>query len=366
MDHVGFIGLGNQGAPMARRIVEDGFPLTLWARREASLEPFADTAAATAASPAELGAASQVVCICVFADDDVADVILRDDGVLAGMAGGGVIAIHSTVRPETCAHIAERAAERDVAVIDAPVSGSGIAATERRLLVMAGGDPAALDRCRPVFETFANPIVHLGALGRAQMAKAINNTLLAAHMAVAMDAFALAAELEVDQAGLAEALAHGTGGSVAAGIVAQAGFNSDYLRTNSEPYFSKDLELMAHIAASMGVTNPDFLLDTARHALPRGPHRAGRRSRSSPARAAASGRSAQSSWRVPASASRSRRARSRRPTSGASPATSRPPPPRSRRSAVRRSRSSATSTTARRSPPPSTRCWRGGVASTCS
>ena len=82
---VGFIGLGSQGAPMARRIVEGGFETTLWARRPASLEPFADTAAKTAGSPAELAAASDLVCLCVVGDDDVSAALWkfsnsRDDG----------------------------------------------------------------------------------------------------------------------------------------------------------------------------------------------------------------------------------------------------------------------------------------------
>ena len=100
---VGFIGLGSQGAAMARRITDEGFPLTIWARRPASVEPFAGTDAVVASTPAELGAASDVVGICVVADADVEDVLLRADGVLAGMAPGGVIAIHSTVHPDTCA-----------------------------------------------------------------------------------------------------------------------------------------------------------------------------------------------------------------------------------------------------------------------
>src|SRR4029450_8105069 len=85
---VGFIGLGSQGGPMARRIVEGGYETTLWARREASLEPYADTAAKSAGSPAELAAASDLVCLCVVGDEDVREVLYGDAGVLAGGAGG--------------------------------------------------------------------------------------------------------------------------------------------------------------------------------------------------------------------------------------------------------------------------------------
>jgi 3-hydroxyisobutyrate dehydrogenase len=91
---VGFIGLGSQGGPMARRIIEAGYPVTLWARRPGTLEPFADTAAKTAGSPAELGAASDLVCVCVRDDADTEEVV---DAVLGGLAAGGMIAVHSTL-----------------------------------------------------------------------------------------------------------------------------------------------------------------------------------------------------------------------------------------------------------------------------
>ena len=137
---VGFIGLGSQGAPMAHRIIEGGFPLTLWARRQQSLHPFADTAANTALTPAGVGEASSIVCICVTGDEDVEEVVLGADGALAGMAPGGTLVVHSTVHPETCVRLRGHAAEKGVSVLDAPVSGGGPAAEQGTLLVMVGGD----------------------------------------------------------------------------------------------------------------------------------------------------------------------------------------------------------------------------------
>jgi 3-hydroxyisobutyrate dehydrogenase len=148
---VGFIGLGRQGAPMARRIVEGGFELTLWARRPASVAPYADTGAKLAASPAELAAASDLVCLCVVGDDDVKHVLEGDTGVLAGLAPGGIVAIHSTVHPDTCREIAKGVADKGISVIDAPVSGGTHAASDGALLVMVGGDADVVARARPVF-----------------------------------------------------------------------------------------------------------------------------------------------------------------------------------------------------------------------
>jgi 3-hydroxyisobutyrate dehydrogenase len=247
----GFIGLGSQGAPIARRIVDGGFPLTIWARRAASLEPYADSAATPAASPAELGAASDVVGICVLADDDVVDVVLRDDGVLAGMAPGGVIAIHSTIHPDTCRRLADAAAARDVRVIDAPVSGGEKIAREGNLLVMVGGDPDALEVARPIFETFGNPIVHLGPLGSGEVAKIVNNFVLTAQFAVALETYDFAEGLGLDKAALGEVLRHGSGRSEAASVVVGLGFDLTNLAAKG-PLLHKDSGLALDLAKAAG------------------------------------------------------------------------------------------------------------------
>src|SRR6185437_6181547 len=145
---VGFIGLGSQGGPMAGRIIEAGFATSLWARRPASLEPFAGTAAKVAGTPAELAADSDLVCLCVVGDSDVEEITGGEDGVLAGLKPGGVIAVHSTVHPETCHALAKRAQTQGISVIDAPVSGGAPAVAEGRLLVMVGGDADVVERCR--------------------------------------------------------------------------------------------------------------------------------------------------------------------------------------------------------------------------
>ena len=256
---VGFIGVGNQGEPIARKIVEGGFDLTLWARRPESLEPFADTAATSAATPAELAAASDLVCVCVYSDADVLDVVLRDDGVLAGMAEGGIIAIHSTVVPETMTQLAAAAEPHGVIVIDAPVSGGRAVAEEGQMLVITAGDVAAAERCRPVFDTFAKAVVHTGPLGSGAIAKAINNMVLGANVTMALDVFGFAEELGLDKAGLADVLTNGTGGSAAVGIVAGSGFSWEFMLTHSSPYFRKDLDLMRDIAGEAGVTMPAAL-----------------------------------------------------------------------------------------------------------
>jgi 3-hydroxyisobutyrate dehydrogenase len=211
--HVGFIGLGSQGGPMARRIIEGGYPTTLWARSRATLEPFADTPAKIAESPAELAAASDLVCLCVVGDADIEEI--TGGGLLAAMKPGSVIAVHSTVHPNTCRELAKKAGDRGISVIDAPVSGGGGAAAERRLLVMVGGDADVVERCRPVFETYADPVVHLGDLGSGQTTKLLNNLLFTANLGTAATALSLASALGVDTDRLTEVVSRSSGNSFA-------------------------------------------------------------------------------------------------------------------------------------------------------
>ena len=263
---VGFIGLGSQGGPMARAIVDAGFDTTLWARRPTSLEPYADTAAKIAESPAELGAASDLVCLCVVGDADVEEVLVGDTGVLAGMAGDGIIAIHSTVHPDTCRKLAETASTKGVSVIDAPVSGGAPAVAEKRLLVMVGGDAGVLERCRPVFESYADPIVHLGALGSGQVAKLLNNLLFTANAANAKTTLELGEALGVSTTSLCDVLTRGSGNSSALNSIAAMGGSLDVLTQVAGALLQKDVRLLVDIAQKAGVA-PGAVLDAADAAL---------------------------------------------------------------------------------------------------
>jgi 3-hydroxyisobutyrate dehydrogenase len=220
---VGFIGLGSQGGPMARRIVEGGYETTLWARRPESLEPYADTAAKTAATPAEMAAGSDLVCLCVVGDDDVRQVLQGDTGVLAGMAPGGIIAIHSTIHPDTCREVAELAAAKGISVIDAPVSGGSPAVEAGTLLVMIGGEHDVVEKVRPVFGTYADPIVHLGPLGSGQVAKILNNVMFTANLGAAMSTLELGEALGVPRDKLCQVLTQGSANSKALSSVALFG-----------------------------------------------------------------------------------------------------------------------------------------------
>jgi 3-hydroxyisobutyrate dehydrogenase len=260
--HVGFIGLGSQGGPMAGRIIEAGFPTTLWARRPGSLEPFADTAAKVAGSPAELAGTSDLVCLCVVGDADVEEVTAGENGVLAGLKPGGVIAVHSTVHPKTCDALAKRAGMQGVSVIDAPVSGGAPAVAERRLLVMVGGDADVVERCRPVFESYADPIVHLGDLGSGQTTKLLNNLLFTANLGTAATTLALGEALGVLPDRLTEVISRGSGNSFALNALGGDTGGLDRLAGLAGALLQKDVRLVADLAGATAVVG-GAVLDAA-------------------------------------------------------------------------------------------------------
>jgi 3-hydroxyisobutyrate dehydrogenase-like beta-hydroxyacid dehydrogenase len=233
---------------MARAIVEGGFETTLWARRPASLEPYADTAAKTAATPAELAADSDVACLCVIGDDDIRELAYGEQGLLAGMAPGGTIVIHSTVHPDTCRELADKAASQGISVLDAPVSGGAPAVEQKQLLVMVGGDEAVLERVRPVFETYADPIVHLGPVGAGQVTKILNNLLFSANLGSALSLLELGESLGVPRTKMCEVVTRGSANSKALGSIALFGGTLDTLAPIAGALLQKDVRLAAGLA----------------------------------------------------------------------------------------------------------------------
>ena len=263
---VGFIGLGSQGGPMARRIVDAGLRTTLWARREETLEPYRVTAAEYAGSPAELGSRVDLACVCVVDDAGVEGVVAGPDGLLSGMASGSVIAIHSTVHPETCQRLALKAEKQGVTVIDAPVSGGGPGAEAGHLLVMVGGDAETCERVRPVFATYGDPIVHLGSVGAGQRAKLINNLIFAAQLGVLESAYALARSLDVDCEQLGTVLRNGSGNSFAVGMMQGPDFGLAPLGVMAGLLLQKDVRLVVDLAHVAGA-EPGTVLQAADAAL---------------------------------------------------------------------------------------------------
>ncbi len=247
---------------MARRVVDAGIPTTLWARRSATLEPFRDTPAAVADTPAELASKSDIIEICVFDDSGVDEVLHGDAGVFAGANPGAVVIIHSTVRPDTVRRCADEAAARGVELLDAPVSGGGGAAASGRLLVMVGGASETFDRCEAVLRTYGDPVIHLGPVGSGQLAKLVNNVLFAAHLRLANDAGALARSFGLDPVQLGRAVQAGSGASFSLGVLVTMGGSVEPLAERIGDLMHKDVGIVADVARDVGA-DPGLLVSVA-------------------------------------------------------------------------------------------------------
>lgn len=237
----GFIGLGSQGAPIARRMIDAGYLTVLWARRAETLEPFRDTSAQFAYSIAELGAAADHVGICVIDDAAVHEVCGQ---LIPAMRPGARLVIHSTTLPQTCKNIAEQAAARGLAFVEAPVSGGAPAAEAGALTIMAAGQADVIEAARPIFAKFANLIVRLGDIGTAQTAKLINNSLMAANLGLAHSAMIIGAECGLDTEALGRLLNASSGRSFALDVYTRTADIGAF--THGESLVGK-IELLAQV-----------------------------------------------------------------------------------------------------------------------
>jgi 3-hydroxyisobutyrate dehydrogenase-like beta-hydroxyacid dehydrogenase len=251
---VGFIGLGEQGAPIAARIAKAGWPLHLWARRPESLTPFAPAGAVRHLTPKALGEACDLVGICVMNDHDVEEVLLRDGtGLLLGMKPGSVVVLHSTVMPQTAIALAQAARSRDVHLLDAPVSGRAAGAIAGTLTVMVGGDEAVLARVRPILESYANTIVLLGPVGAGQTCKLLCNNVCFANQAVGLAALDLADALGMDRENTAQMIAGSSASSFGFKVALERLAEFGRMRPGSA--IGKDQRHFAALLAERGVTD---------------------------------------------------------------------------------------------------------------
>jgi len=203
---VGVIGVGVMGGPIAGHLLKARYRVTVYDVKPELMAELEKRGAQPAGSPRDMGARSDLTLVVVVDDEQVREVCLGPEGVLAGAPGGAVVAVLSTVQPATCREIASAARKRGVHVLDAPMIRGAAAAAEGRLLLMVGGDAGALERCRPAFSTFAPDICHLGELGSGQVGKIVNNLILWACLVATREGLDLARSQRVDLRVLRDAL----------------------------------------------------------------------------------------------------------------------------------------------------------------
>ncbi|MCP5154283.1 MAG: NAD(P)-dependent oxidoreductase [Ectothiorhodospiraceae bacterium] len=173
---IGFIGLGNMGAPLARRLVPHG-GLTVHDRDPAAARALAAENVVSVSTPAEVGARSDLVLTCLPTSAHVEEVIFGADGVASTLAADGIVVDMTTGDPACTRDMAARLAETDRHLVDAPVSGGPRGANEGTIAIMVGASDALLARVKPVLDRISVNVVHAGAVGAGHAIKAGNNLL---------------------------------------------------------------------------------------------------------------------------------------------------------------------------------------------
>jgi 2-hydroxy-3-oxopropionate reductase len=233
---VGFIGLGVMGAPMARNLLAAGFEVVAWNRSAGPLEELMAAGARAVDGPAAVAREADVVISIVKDDGAVREVLGGPDGAIGAARSGTLVIDMSTVSPAAARDLAEEAAAREIAFLDAPVSGGDVGARDGTLSIMVGGEAAAVERARPVFDVLGSRVTHVGAAGAGQVAKACNQVLVAVIFGGLAEALVLGSKLGVDPAAILDAV----GGGMAANRIMEVR-RDNFLGHDFTPGFKVDL-----------------------------------------------------------------------------------------------------------------------------
>jgi 2-hydroxy-3-oxopropionate reductase len=183
MAQIAFIGLGIMGSPMAGNLVKAGHTVTGYNLTQPPIDALVAAGGRGATGIAEAVADAEIVITMVPADPEVREVVLGEGGVLANAPRGSLLIDMSSITPQTSIAVAEAAKEKDIRVLDAPVSGGEAGAIEGVLSIMVGGDAADFAAVLPVFQTLATTVVHVGPHGAGQTVKAANQLIVAGGLA---------------------------------------------------------------------------------------------------------------------------------------------------------------------------------------
>ncbi|MFC0017026.1 NAD(P)-dependent oxidoreductase [Roseibacillus persicicus] len=257
---LGWIGTGVMGRSMARHLMEAGFELTVFSRTREKAAELLEMGAEWVDSPAEVARRSEVIFTMVGFPSDVREVILGEDGVLSGAKAGLVIVDMTTSEPTLAKEIFERAREKEVASLDAPVSGGDVGARNGTLSIMIGGEKTVVETLQPCWDAMGKTIVHQGEPGAGQHTKMVNQTLVAAGMVGVCEALLYASRAGLDLETVLQSVSSG-----AAGSWALSNLGPRIIAQNFEPgfyveHFIKDMGIALAEAERMEIKLPGLQL----------------------------------------------------------------------------------------------------------
>jgi 3-hydroxyisobutyrate dehydrogenase len=243
---VGIVGVGRMGLAMLKHLVKQGYQVTACDTDDKQLAKARDAGAAAVATTAEVARAADFVIVAVGYDEEVRQVVLEVDGLLANLAPGSIIAVSSTAKPDTLKALDEQAKGHGVAILDAPICRGRFAADDGTLLALVGGKPDVVERGRAVYRCFCSDYAHLGEVGHGQVGKTMNNLLLWINAVGLIEAGRLAETTGIDLVKLRAALLISSGAS-------------DALKEWDGVSFTwalKDMQIVADLADKAGLSLP--------------------------------------------------------------------------------------------------------------
>lgn len=253
---VGIIGLGIMGKPMARNLLQTGFPLVVHNRHQDVTAELVALGARSADLPREIAALCDVVITMLPDTPVVEEVLTGPDGVLAG-AHEGLIAIDmSTISPVATRTLAARLAQHGVTMLDAPVSGGDRGAIAATLSIMVGGPAEAFQRCLPIFQALGKTIVHVGESGAGQVVKACNQVVVALTIEAISEALVLGSKAGVDPASILRVLGGGLAANRFMELRGPSMIEHDFAPGGRVRFHHKDLGIALALARTTGTPLP--------------------------------------------------------------------------------------------------------------
>jgi 2-hydroxy-3-oxopropionate reductase len=256
MTQIGFIGLGIMGTPMALHLLKAGHALAVHGRRPETMTLLTEAGAIGCGSPREVAERAEVIFVMVSDTPDVERVIFGPGGVIEGARPGSVVVDMSSIAPLATRDMARRLAEKDVAMLDAPVSGGQIGAQNATLSIMVGGKPEVFERVLPLFQLMGKNIVHVGDNGAGQTAKVCNQVVVAGTVLAVSEALLIATKAGVDPAKVRQALLGGFAGSKILEVHGQRMLDRNFTPGFKAKLHQKDMKIALLTAHELGLALP--------------------------------------------------------------------------------------------------------------
>jgi 3-hydroxyisobutyrate dehydrogenase-like beta-hydroxyacid dehydrogenase len=257
---VGFVGLGIMGLPMAKNLLDAGYPLVGHNRSPEPVDELVEYGGEDGGSPAGVAEESDVVLLCLPDSPDVERVVLGDEEepnpVVDGLSEGMTVIDHSTISPTVADRIADDLAERGVTMLDAPISGGESGAIEGSLSIMVGGDEERLDEQRDVLDVMGETVTHCGPSGAGQTTKACNQIVCAAQMVGVSEALVFAGQAGADLEAVVEAISGGAAGCWTLDNRAPDMIHGDFDPGFFAEYQYKDLRIATDAGEAFGSPMP--------------------------------------------------------------------------------------------------------------